>query len=67
MVLIERDSELALLDGALDELESAGGKVVLIRGEAGVGKSLNRSARSGMWLVKIHRWSVRWRRLIGVG
>lgn len=38
-MLVERDSELALLDDALDELESAGGKVVLIRGEAGVGKS----------------------------
>lgn len=38
-MLVERDRELALLDDVLDELESAGGKVVLIRGEAGVGKS----------------------------
>ncbi|MEA1991227.1 MAG: LuxR C-terminal-related transcriptional regulator [Thermodesulfobacteriota bacterium] len=38
-MLLERDSELGLMDGLLGEVESSGGKVILIRGEAGIGKS----------------------------
>jgi DNA-binding CsgD family transcriptional regulator len=38
-VLLERDGELALLAGLLDGVSSAGGRLVLIRGEAGIGKS----------------------------
>jgi DNA-binding CsgD family transcriptional regulator len=38
-VLLERDQELGLLTGLLAELETSGGKVVLLRGEAGIGKS----------------------------
>jgi DNA-binding CsgD family transcriptional regulator len=38
-VLLERDSELNLLVGLLDEIPASGGKVVLLRGEAGIGKS----------------------------
>lgn len=39
MVLLERDGELRRLRHALDEAGSSGGRVVLIRGEAGIGKS----------------------------
>ena len=38
-MLLERDHELEVLHGLLDEIETSGGKVVLIRGEAGIGKS----------------------------
>lgn len=38
-MLLEREAELGRLSGLLDESASAGGKVVLIRGEAGIGKS----------------------------
>jgi len=38
-VLLERESELKLLGDLLAEVGSSGGKVVLIRGEAGIGKS----------------------------
>ncbi len=38
-MLIERDSELSLLTGLLTEVGSSGGKVVLVRGEAGIGKT----------------------------
>lgn len=38
-MLVERDSELAELDKALGSIAAAGGKVVLIRGDAGIGKS----------------------------
>lgn len=38
-MLLERENELALLGGLLDDVGTAGGKVVLIRGEAGIGKS----------------------------
>ena len=38
-MILERDEELATLNALVDELESSGGKVVLIRGEAGIGKS----------------------------
>ena len=38
-MLLERDKELELLSGLLADLDSAGGKVVLLRGEAGIGKS----------------------------
>ncbi len=38
-MLLERDLELRILAGLLAKADSSGGKVVLIRGEAGVGKS----------------------------
>jgi len=38
-VLLERDREVELLAGLLAGVDSSGGKVVLIRGEAGVGKT----------------------------
>ncbi|MEA1903680.1 MAG: AAA family ATPase, partial [Actinomycetota bacterium] len=38
-MLLERDRELGLLDGLLSDLGETGGRVVLIRGEAGIGKS----------------------------
>ncbi len=38
-MLLEREHELALMSRLLSDLSSAGGKVVLIRGEAGIGKS----------------------------
>ena len=38
-MLLERDRELGLLADLLAGVESSGGKVVLIRGEAGIGKS----------------------------
>ena len=38
-MLLERDQELDFLNGLLADLGSSGGKVVLIRGEAGIGKS----------------------------
>jgi ATP/maltotriose-dependent transcriptional regulator MalT len=38
-MILERDSELKQLRQLIDELESSGGRVVLIRGEAGIGKS----------------------------
>jgi DNA-binding CsgD family transcriptional regulator len=38
-MILEREAALARLSGLLDESVSAGGKVVLIRGEAGIGKS----------------------------
>ncbi len=38
-VLLERETELGVLEGLLAHLDSTGGKVVLIRGEAGIGKS----------------------------
>ena len=39
MMLLERENELQLLSGLLEELPTSGGKVVLIRGEAGIGKT----------------------------
>jgi len=38
-MLLERDDELAVLRGLVAELHGTGGKVVLVRGEAGIGKS----------------------------
>ncbi len=38
-MLLEREEQLGLMAGVLAEIGSSGGKVVLIRGEAGVGKS----------------------------
>ncbi|MFV1961847.1 MAG: AAA family ATPase, partial [Acidimicrobiia bacterium] len=38
-MLLERESELQLLADLLNGVESAGGKLVLLRGEAGIGKS----------------------------
>ncbi len=38
-VLLERDAELDVLEGLVAGLDPSGGKVVLIRGEAGIGKS----------------------------
>jgi DNA-binding CsgD family transcriptional regulator len=38
-VLVERDRELELLTGLLAGVGSSGGRLVLIRGEAGIGKS----------------------------
>ncbi len=39
-MLLERDKELGLLSGLLAGVGSSGGKVVLLRGEAGIGKSV---------------------------
>jgi DNA-binding CsgD family transcriptional regulator/tetratricopeptide (TPR) repeat protein len=38
-MILERDSELELLRQLLQGLDSSGGRVVLVRGEAGIGKS----------------------------
>jgi len=38
-MLLEREEELELLHSLLEDLPHSGGKVVLIRGEAGIGKS----------------------------
>ncbi|MEE8375513.1 MAG: AAA family ATPase [Acidimicrobiia bacterium] len=38
-MILERDTELKQLRQLLDDLESSGGRVVLVRGEAGIGKS----------------------------
>jgi DNA-binding CsgD family transcriptional regulator/tetratricopeptide (TPR) repeat protein len=38
-VCLGRDTELAQLRQLLDDLDSSGGRVVLVRGEAGIGKS----------------------------
>ncbi len=39
LMLLERDGELGLMADLLADVDSAGGKVVLLRGEAGIGKS----------------------------
>jgi DNA-binding CsgD family transcriptional regulator/tetratricopeptide (TPR) repeat protein len=39
LVLLGRDPELELMAGVLGGVQSSGGKVVLVRGEAGIGKS----------------------------
>jgi len=38
-MILERERELAALNSLVDELDTGGGKVVLVRGEAGIGKS----------------------------
>ena len=38
-MILERDTELRQLRQLLDDLDSSGGRVVLVRGEAGIGKS----------------------------
>jgi ATP/maltotriose-dependent transcriptional regulator MalT len=38
-MLLERESELGILDDLLAGLDTSGGRVVLVRGEAGIGKS----------------------------
>jgi len=38
-MLLERDEEFGVLAGLLADVGSAGGKVILVRGEAGIGKS----------------------------
>lgn len=38
-MILDRDSELAELRQLVDDLGSWGGRVVLVRGEAGIGKS----------------------------
>jgi len=38
-MILERDSELGQLRQLLNDLDSSGGRVVLVRGEAGIGKS----------------------------
>ena len=38
-MILEREAELDLLHGLVDGLDSTGGRVVLVRGEAGIGKS----------------------------
>jgi len=38
-MLLEREEELAILEKLVAELDGTGGKVVLVRGEAGIGKS----------------------------
>ena len=39
-MLLEREKELGLLAGLLAGVDTTGGKVVLLRGEAGIGKSV---------------------------
>ena len=39
LMLLERDGELGLMADLLANVDSAGGKVILLRGEAGIGKS----------------------------
>lgn len=38
-VIIERDAELAALMTLLDDLDATGGRLALVRGEAGIGKT----------------------------
>lgn len=38
-MILERDGELRTLSGFVDDLTVAGGRVALVRGEAGIGKS----------------------------
>ncbi|MEE9179005.1 MAG: AAA family ATPase [Acidimicrobiia bacterium] len=38
-MILERDAELRQLGQLLDDLDSSGGRVILVRGEAGIGKS----------------------------
>ena len=38
-MLLERDDELGLMADVLVDVRTSGGKVVLVRGEAGIGKS----------------------------
>ena len=38
-MILERETELAELDRLLDDLDTSGGRTVLVRGEAGIGKS----------------------------
>ncbi len=40
LMLLDRDKELGLLSGLLAGVDTTGGKVVLVRGEAGIGKSI---------------------------
>lgn len=39
MVLLEREPQLAILDSALDEVRRGSGRVALVSGEAGIGKT----------------------------
>ena len=39
-MILERDTELGQLRQLLDDLDSSGGRVVLVRGDAGIGKSV---------------------------
>ncbi len=38
-MILERENELGQLDRLLDDLDTSGGRAVLVRGEAGIGKS----------------------------
>lgn len=38
-VLLERENELDVLSGVLTDVDTSGGRVVLVRGEAGIGKT----------------------------
>ena len=38
-MILEREAELAKLSGLVEESASSGGRVILVRGEAGIGKS----------------------------
>jgi predicted ATPase len=38
-MLLERETQLAMLASLVSDLDDSGGRVVLIRGEAGIGKS----------------------------
>lgn len=55
-MLLEREGELAILVELLNQVDSSGGKVVLIRGEAGIGKSslVNEFANSHAAEAHIH-------------
>ncbi len=56
-MLIERESELAKLETSLADIDQTGGKVVLIRGEAGIGKSALVTAFLENHQGEIHAWS----------
>ena len=53
-MLLERDRELEVLADLLDDIDSSGGKVVLIRGEAGIGKSSLVNEFASMYADQAH-------------
>ena len=53
-MLLERDSQLKVLDDVVDGLTTTGGKVILIRGEAGIGKSALASAFAASQAAAAH-------------
>lgn len=56
-MLVERESELAELERSLANIDDTGGRVVLIRGEAGIGKSALVSAFLELHEGEIHAYT----------